>query len=123
MWTSSPSVRRMHSRRNYSNTLYDYEKGIENPFGMHLYGIRHPCRRGDSGRWNLRYLDTPLARCCSALRLGIQTDGGSEMSNYKPPRREDFDTEEDYLEWLEAYEAAIYLSELMDEESRYMKKQ
>ena len=45
------------------------------------------------------------------------------MSNYIPPKREDFDTEEDYLEWLEAYEAAMYLSELMDEESRIMKKQ
>lgn len=68
-------------------------------------------------------MDTLLDRNGSALRLGMEEDGGGEMSNYKPPRREDFDTEEDYLEWLEAYEAAIYLSELMDEESRYMKKQ
>ena len=45
------------------------------------------------------------------------------MSNYNPPKREDFDTEEDYLEFLEAYEAAIYLSEEMEQESRYMKKQ
>lgn len=45
------------------------------------------------------------------------------MSNYIPPKREDFDTEEDYLEFLEAYEAALSLSELMDEESYYMKKQ
>jgi len=44
------------------------------------------------------------------------------MSNYIPPKREDFDTEEDYLEFLEAYEAALCLSELMDEESYYMKK-
>ena len=45
------------------------------------------------------------------------------MSNYIPPKREDFDTEEDYLEWLEAYEAALYLSEEMEQESCYMKKQ
>jgi len=45
------------------------------------------------------------------------------MSNYIPPKREDFETEEEYLEFLGAYEAALALSELMDEESYYMKKQ
>ena len=44
------------------------------------------------------------------------------MSNYIPPRREDFDTEEDYLEWLKAYEAAMYLSEEMEMERHYNKK-
>ena len=43
------------------------------------------------------------------------------MSNYIPPKREDFDTEEDYLEWLEAYEAAMYLSEEMEGESDFLK--
>ena len=38
-------------------------------------------------------------------------------TNYIPPTREDFKTEEDYLEWLKAYEAAIYLSELMEQEA------
>ena len=44
------------------------------------------------------------------------------MSNYIPPTREDFDTEEDYLEWLEAYEAAMYLSEEMERERHFNKK-
>lgn len=44
------------------------------------------------------------------------------MSNYIPPKREDFDTEEDYLEWLESYEAAMYLSEEMERERDYNKK-
>lgn len=43
------------------------------------------------------------------------------MSNYIPPKREDFDTEEDYLEWLEAYEAAMYLSEEMERETDFLK--
>ena len=78
--------------------------------------IRNPCRRGDSGRRYLRCLDTLLDRDGSAIRLGVEKDGGCEMSNYIPPKREDFDTEEDYLEWLEAYEAAMYLSEEMERE-------
>ena len=44
------------------------------------------------------------------------------MSNYIPPKREDFDTEEDYLEWLKAYEAAMYLSEEMERERYFNKK-
>lgn len=44
------------------------------------------------------------------------------MSNYIPPKREDFDTEEDYLRWLAAYEAAIYLSEEMEMERYYNDK-
>ena len=87
-----------------------------------MCGIRNPCRRGDSGRRYLRCLDTLLDRDGSALRMGVEKDGGGEMSNYIPPKREDFDTEEDYLEWLEAYEAAIYLSEEMEGERHFNKK-
>ena len=44
------------------------------------------------------------------------------MSNYKPPRREDFDTDEEYQEFLAAYEAAVSLAEDMEME-RYYEKQ
>ena len=36
------------------------------------------------------------------------------MSSYRPPKREDFPTEERYQEFLKAYEAAVYLSEEME---------
>ena len=44
------------------------------------------------------------------------------MSNYIPPRPEDFDTPEQYQEWKEAYEAAVYLSEEMEMERYYESK-
>lgn len=44
------------------------------------------------------------------------------MSNYIPPRPEDFASEEQYLEWKEAYEAAVYLSEEMEIERYYESK-
>jgi hypothetical protein len=44
------------------------------------------------------------------------------MSNYKPPKREDFDSEEEYKEFLEAYEAAVFLSEEMEIERYYESK-
>lgn len=44
------------------------------------------------------------------------------MSNYRPPKREDFDSEEEYKEFLEAYEAAVYLSEEAEMERYYEKK-
>ncbi len=44
------------------------------------------------------------------------------MSNYRPPKREDFDSEERYQEFLEAYEAAVILSEMEDEERHYDSK-
>lgn len=44
------------------------------------------------------------------------------MSNYRPPKREDFDSEEEYKEFLEAYEAAVYLSEEMEIERYYESK-
>ncbi len=45
------------------------------------------------------------------------------MSNYIPPKREDFPTEERYQEFLEAYEAAVYLSEEMEMERYYDRKE
>jgi hypothetical protein len=45
------------------------------------------------------------------------------MSNYIPPKREDFPTEERYQEFLEAYEAAVYLSEEMEMERYYERKE
>lgn len=44
------------------------------------------------------------------------------MSNYIPPRREDFATEEEYLDFLEAYEAALFLAEDMEQEAGIMNK-
>lgn len=44
------------------------------------------------------------------------------MSNYRPPKREDFDSEEEYKEFLEAYEAAVFLSEEMEIERYYESK-
>ena len=44
------------------------------------------------------------------------------MSNYKPPRREDFYSEEEYQEFLAAYEAAVYFSEEMEMERYYESK-
>ena len=41
------------------------------------------------------------------------------MSNYKPPKIEDFDSEEEYKEFLDAYEAAVFLSEEMEIERYY----
>ena len=55
--------------------------------------------------------------------MGIKKVGGGEMSNYIPPKREDFPTEERYQEFLEAYEAAVYLSEEMEMERYYERKE
>ena len=55
--------------------------------------------------------------------MGIQKVGGGEMSNYTPPTREDFLSEEEYQKFLAAYEAAVYLSEEMEKESHYEKHQ
>lgn len=44
------------------------------------------------------------------------------MSNYIPPKREDFDSEQDYQEFLSAYEAAVYLSEEAEMERYYERK-
>lgn len=44
------------------------------------------------------------------------------MSNYIPPKREDFDSEEKYQEFLKAYEAAVYLSEEAEMERYYESK-
>lgn len=44
------------------------------------------------------------------------------MSNYIPPKREDFDSDEEYKEFLEAYEAAVFLSEEMEIERYYESK-
>ena len=41
------------------------------------------------------------------------------MSNYIPPKREDFLSDEKYQEFLDAYEAAVYLSEEAEMESYY----
>lgn len=54
--------------------------------------------------------------------MGIKKNGGGEMSNYKPPKREDFDSEEKYQEFLKAYEAAVYLSEEAEMERYYESK-
>ena len=43
-------------------------------------------------------------------------------SNYQPPKREDFESDERYQEFLEAYEAAVYLSEEMEMEKYYESK-
>lgn len=52
--------------------------------------------------------------------MGIQKIGGGAMkSNYTPPTREDFVSEEEYQKFLAAYEAAVYLSEEMEKESHY----
>lgn len=45
------------------------------------------------------------------------------MSSYRPPKREDFPTEERYQEFLKAYEAAVYLSEEMEMERYYERKE
>jgi hypothetical protein len=45
------------------------------------------------------------------------------MSNYIPPKREDFVSDEKYQEFLEAYEAAVYLSEEMEMERYYERKE
>lgn len=44
------------------------------------------------------------------------------MSNYKPPKREDFESDAEYQEFLSAYEAAVYLSEEMEMERYYESK-
>ena len=44
------------------------------------------------------------------------------MSNYIPPKREDFESEKDYQEFLSAYEAAVYLSEESEMERYYERK-
>ena len=43
------------------------------------------------------------------------------MSKYNPPKREDFESDAEYQEFLEAYEAAAYLSEEMEME-RYLER-
>lgn len=44
------------------------------------------------------------------------------MSNYIPPKREDFVSEEKYQAFRRAYEAAVYLSEEMERERYYERK-
>ena len=70
----------------------------------------------------MRKIVKTILGCLCVASVILAEDGGGEMSNYIPPKREDFDTEEDYLEWLEAYEAAMYLSEEMERERHYNKK-
>ena len=43
------------------------------------------------------------------------------MSKYTPPTRDQFDSEEEYQEFLKAYEAAVYLSEELEMERYYDK--
>lgn len=54
--------------------------------------------------------------------MGIKKVGGGEMSKYNPPKREDFESDAEYQEFLEAYEAAVSLSEDMEMERYYESK-